>query len=472
MILWVLAYLGGMLTILSPCILPVLPFVLSRAEQPFRRSGLPLLAGMAAMFALVSTFAVVGGSWVVHANEWGRWLALLVLSDFSLSKLSPRLAEWMTRPFTRIGGTLHRAQSEERGIGNSFVLGAATGLLWAPCAGPILGLILTSAALRGANASTSFLLLAYALGRGDFLSVALLAGNRLLKRLRGYLGVDEWVRRIIGSAVFLGVLAIALGWDRGTLTRLSRLHTESIEQNLIRLLHPETMSVSTEETSAARDQLPELSGAVSWINSTPLTREALRGKVVLIDFWTYSCINCLRSLPYIEAWSKKYKDSGLVVIGVHTPEFAFEKNPANVEKAVRDLGVTYPVAIDSQYGIWNAFGNQYWPAHYFIDASGKIRHTHFGEGEYEESERVIQQLLAETPARNIPTGVVHIRADGTEAPSLVQAVGSPETYIGYKRAENQISIPPVKPDQEADYAFPAGLRPQPMEPGGTLEGPV
>jgi cytochrome c biogenesis protein CcdA/thiol-disulfide isomerase/thioredoxin len=456
MILWILAYLGGVLTILSPCILPVLPFVLSRADDPFRKSGLPLLAGMAATFTVVSTFAVVGGSWVVHANEWGRWLALVLLSIFALTLLSSRLAEAVSRPFMRLGGTLHQTQSQERGIAHSFVLGAATGLLWAPCAGPILGLILTSAALHGANVSTSFLLFGYALGAATSLALALLAGSRVLQGLRRYLGVDEWVRRIIGCAVLVGVLAIALGWDRSTLARLSRFQTGSTEQALIHMLHPESAPSAAGE-AAGIDQLPELNGAVAWINSGPLTLDTLKGKVVLIDFWTYSCINCLRSLPYIEAWSRKYKDSGLVVIGVHTPEFAFEKNPANVEQAVRDLGITYPVAIDSRYAIWNAFGNQYWPAHYLIDATGKIRHHHFGEGDYDESEQMIQNLLAESSAKPIPTGYVRVRADGVEAPSFGQALGSPETYIGYSRAVNQISLPPVKPDQEAVYASPASI---------------
>jgi cytochrome c biogenesis protein CcdA/thiol-disulfide isomerase/thioredoxin len=434
MILWILAYAGGLLTILSPCILPVLPFVLSRADEPFRRSGLPLLAGMAATFALASTLAVVGGSWVVHANEWGRWAALILLSLFAVSLLSPHLAEWVSRPFTRLGGSLHQTQSQERGVLHSFVLGAATGLLWAPCAGPILGLILTSAALKGASVSTSFLLLAYALGAATSLAAALLAGSRVLRTLRGYLGFDVWVRRIIGAAVLLGVLAIALGWDRSTLTRLSRFQTEVIEQKLVTLFHPSS-------APTGKDRFPELSGAVTWINSPPLSREALRGKVVLIDFWTYSCINCLRSLPYVQAWAQKYKDSGLVVIGVHTPEFAFEKNPANVEKAVRELGITYPVALDSNYAIWNAFDNHYWPAHYFIDGTGKIRHTHFGEGEYAESEQIIQGLLAEIRKEKVPAGQVHVRAVGAQAASTNQEVASPETYLGSSRAENQVTLP-------------------------------
>ncbi len=435
MTIWILAYLGGLLTILSPCILPVLPFVLSRADEPFRKSGLPLLTGMAATFALVSTLAVVGGGWVIHANEWGRWIALVLLSFFALSLLSVRVAEWISRPFTRLGGNLQQSQGEESGIGRSLVLGAATGLLWAPCAGPILGLILTSAALRGANAGTSILLLAYALGAATSLALALLAGNRVLKALRGYLGADAWVRKIIGVAVLFGVMAIAMGWDRGTLTSLSRLHTESLEQKLVQIFHP---NKSAEPEMAV--QAPELSGAIAWLNSAPLTREKLRGKVVLIDFWTYSCINCLRSLPYIEAWAQKYKDKGLVVIGVHTPEFAFEKDPANVAKAVRELGVTYPVAVDSRYAIWNAFNNQYWPAHYLIDGTGKIRHTHFGEGDYDQTERMIQDLLVEAGAKGFPSSAIQVAASGAQAASS-QDVDSPETYIGSDRAKNRVDSP-------------------------------
>lgn len=184
---------------------------------------------------------------------------------------------------------------------------------------------------------------------------------------------------------------------------------------------------------------PALSGANEWLNSSPLTSEGLKGKVVLIDFWTYSCINCLRAIPYVRAWADKYGPQGLVVIGVHSPEFAFEKNVANVRKATTDLTIGYPVAIDNNYAIWRAFQNQYWPAHYFIDAQGRIRHHHFGEGGYEESERVIQQLLAEAGHAAVPSGVVTVQASGAQAPSVDADVQSPETYIGYERGERFVS---------------------------------
>jgi thiol-disulfide isomerase/thioredoxin len=203
--------------------------------------------------------------------------------------------------------------------------------------------------------------------------------------------------------------------------------------------------------------LPSLTGAVQWLNSPPLTAQQLRGKVVLVDFWTYSCINCLRSLPYVKAWSQKYRDMGLVVIGVHAPEFAFERNLDNVKKATHDLGVDYPVAIDNNYAIWRAFGNQYWPAHYFVDAQGQIRHHHFGEGEYEQSEKVIQQLLVEAghpEAAKVATGLTQ-RANGVEAAADGNDMMSPETYIGYARAENFASPGGAAENRAHPYTAPA-----------------
>jgi cytochrome c biogenesis protein CcdA/thiol-disulfide isomerase/thioredoxin len=455
MILWILAYLGGLLTILSPCILPVLPFVFSRADQPFRKSTLPMLLGMATTFALFSTLAVVGGDWVVHANEWGRGLAVGVLAVFALTLIFPSLAERVTHPLSKLGSNLSSVQGGQPGAGRSFLLGIATGLLWAPCAGPILGLILTGAALQGANIGTTALLFAYAMGAVTSLAAALAVGGKFLKTLKKYLGADIWVRRVLGTAVLVGVLAISLGWDRGVLTQLSRLKTESLEQKLVQIFHTQGVEHSTPNTKptalSVEGDFPELTGAVGWLNSPPLTREGLLGKVVLVDFWTYSCINCLRSLPYIQAWAEKYRDAGLVVIGAHTPEFAFEKNVTNVEKAVHDFGLTYPVVIDSNFKIWRAFKNSYWPAHYFIDAKGKIRHHHYGEGEYEESERVIQELLAEKNGVQSQQGFVQVQGSGVQSKSVNSGVVSPETYVGYRRTANLKTIPPTLRDQAQNY---------------------
>ena len=458
MLIYLLAFVGGVLTILSPCILPVLPFVFSRADQPFRRSGLPLLTGMALTFALVATAAAFGGHWVVRLNQGGRYVAIAIFLVLGLTLLFPSLAEALTRPLVQAGAKIQGGPSSEIGVGKSFVLGISTGLLWAPCAGPILGLILTGAAIQGPGVRSSFLLLSYALGAATSLGIALLAGKKVFSAMKRSLSFDVWIRRALGVAVIVGVVAIALGWDTNLLTKFSFVNTAKAEEHLVSALgahKPALVPVSAAEpvlVLADEGPMPELSGAVGWLNSPPLTTKSLRGKVVVIDFWTYSCINCLRALPYVEGWAAKYKDAGLVVIGVHTPEFAFEKERSNVEKAVRDLHITYPVAIDSDYKIWEAFNNQYWPAHYFIDGKGRIRAHHFGEGNYAESERVIQELLKENGATSLAEGVLNVTGIGAEAASDSKNVGSPETYVGYKRAGNFASAGPIARDSRKTYS--------------------
>ncbi|MBM7046703.1 MULTISPECIES: cytochrome c biogenesis protein DipZ [Rhizobium] len=498
MILFILAYLGGVLTIVSPCILPVLPFVFARAGQPFLRSTLPMLIGMAATFAAVATLAALGGGWAVEANEYGRYAALVLLAAFGIILLFPALSDYLTRPLVSLGARLSQsADRSSRGGGSavaaSLLLGVATGLLWAPCAGPVLGLILTGAALQGASVGTTLLLLAYALGAAT--SLALLIGGRVYQAMKRSLGVGEWLRRGVGIAVLVAVVAIALGLDTGLLTQASLASTASLEQGLVDRFHPlnqnkpssvvmnkdggammsatnqmmmsgkpdatagaGTMSMAmtpkpTAEQLPVEGHVPSLDGAVQWLNSEPLTAAGLKGKVVLVDFWTYSCINCLRAIPYVEAWAQKYKDQGLVVIGVHAPEFAFEKNVDNVKKAIADIGITYPVAIDNNYAIWRAFDNEYWPAHYFIDAQGQVRHHHFGEGDYDQSERVIQQLLAEAGNTNVSNDIVAVKATGAEAAASNEAdVQSPETYVGYMRSQNFVDDAGTVNDAAHDYA--------------------
>lgn len=443
MILFLVSYLAGVLTIVSPCILPVLPFVFARADRPFVRNGLPLLAGMALTFAGVASLAALGGGWAVRANEAGRWIALTVMAALGLSLLIPAVGDRLMRPLVAAGSWL--TDRAERGAGpqgdvrSSLLLGVATGLLWAPCAGPILGLILTGAALQGAGVGSTVLLLAYAAGAATSLALALLVGGRVFKAMKGALGVGEWVRRGLGVLVLAGVVVIGLGLDTGLLTRISAGSTGRLEQALLSGIGrgvPTNSAPTDLANLPVEGTMPPLTGAVTWINSPPLTPDQLRGKVVVVDFWTYSCINCLRALPYVRAWAEKYRDQGLVVIGVHTPEFAFEKSEANVREAVNRLGVTYPVAMDNDFAVWRAFRNQYWPAHYFIDAQGRIRHHHFGEGDYDGSERVIQQLLKEAGAADVASDLVQVQAQGAEAAADMAQLASPETYVGYARAEN------------------------------------
>jgi len=467
MILFVLAYLGGVLTIVSPCILPVIPFVLARADRPFFRNGLPMLVGMTLAFAVVASLASIAGGWVVSANQYGRVAALILLAVFGLTLVFPGLADRLMRPLVAVGARISNSaeQAGEENLLAPLVLGVATGFLWAPCAGPVLGLILTGAALQGASVKTTLLLLTYAAGAATSLALALLVGGRVFAAMKKSIGAGEWIRRGLGIAVLAAVVAIALGVDTGFLTNLSVGGTTALEQGLLDKFRPKQKAARTgpammqsklpaqsTEDLPVEDITPSLAGAQQWLNSDPLTIEGLKGKVVLIDFWTYSCINCLRAIPYVRAWAEKYRDHGLVVIGVHAPEFAFERNVDNVKKAIATLGIRYPVAIDNDYKIWRAFDNEYWPAHYFIDASGRVRHHHFGEGDYAESERVIQKLLVDAGSKDVPTDIASVDASGAEAASDSADVKSPETYIGYDRSDRFVSPGGVVQDTSHSYA--------------------
>jgi thiol-disulfide isomerase/thioredoxin len=354
-----------------------------------------------------------------------------------------------------LGGRLQQHADQKNSLTGSLLLGVAVGFLWAPCAGPILGLVLAGAALKGANLYSALLLLVFAAGAATSLAVALLAGGRILSLMKRGMGAEEWVRRGLGVAVVAGVVVIALGWDTRFLSQFSLLSTASTEQQLIDKLAQQSDAAVVAETRKA----PPLNGATQWLNSQPLSNEMLRGKVVLVDFWTYSCINCLRTLPYLKAWDEKYRAQGLLIIGVHAPEFAFEKDLNNVAQAVRDLGIHYPVAIDNQYAIWNAYQNQYWPAHYLIDAQGRIRHQHFGEGAYQETEQMIQTLLKEANQGLALNGkLVQVAGIGATA-EAANMPKSPETYVGYSRQENLASPEPIIPDQTSRYSAPRLLQP-------------
>jgi cytochrome c biogenesis protein CcdA/thiol-disulfide isomerase/thioredoxin len=417
---------------------------------------------MAGTFAAIATLAAVGGAWAVRVNQYGRIIAMVMLAAFAATLLSRTLADWMARPFIALGNRLISPGGKgaaTSGVLPSLLLGVATGFLWAPCAGPILGLVLTGAALSGPSAHTTVLLFAYAAGAATSLAVAILAGGRVFAAMKRFLGAGEWIRRALGIAVLLALVAIATGWDSGVLTRLSLAGTTRLEQSLIDTIQvPGGMPNAVKKDLRVEGQIPALSGAVSWLNSPALSAAQLRGKVVLVDFWTYSCINCLRALPYVKTWYAKYKDHGLIVIGVHAPEFAFEKDPANVARAVHELGITYPVALDNNYAIWQGFSNQYWPAHYFIDATGAIRSHHFGEGNYEESEQTIRHLLTEAGYTDLPPAGMNVaQGTGAQAPADEAHILSPETYIGYQRAQSFASREPVARDHLQVYSAPQAL---------------
>ena len=414
---------------------------------------------MALTFTTLSMLAAVAGHWVVRANQAGRVLAMTVFALFGLTLVFPRVSDKLFQPLVRLGAHAGRFGPSEQSsaghwpIGRAMLLGASTGMLWAPCAGPILGLILTGAALSGATWQSAGLLASFATGAASALSLVMFGGNRLIRFARPSLLGEEWVRRGIGIVVIASVAAIALGLDTGVLTRISLARTSRFEQRLVDGVRPARPAPKTNEVP-----MPSLEGASAWLNSPPLAAADVRGRVLLVDFWTYSCINCLRSIPYVRAWFEKYRDRGFAVLGVHTPEFAFERDVANVRQAVHDLNITYPVAIDNRYAIWKAFANEYWPAHYLIDADGIVRYHHFGEGQYEETEKVIQQLLKEQGATpSDARSALLVNATGAQAAPSLPDVKSPETYLGYERQDNFSSPQPVRKNELARYTAPLAL---------------
>jgi thiol-disulfide isomerase/thioredoxin len=263
-----------------------------------------------------------------------------------------------------------------------------------------------------------------------------------------------WIRRGLNMAATMAVVAIALGWGAPLLTKSFFVNTAKAEERLSAAFRSRS---APESQPALSDEgpMPDLGGAIGWLNSPPLNPKSLRGRVVLVDFWTYTCVNSLRPLPYVKSWAAKYKAAGLVVIGVHTPEFSFEREPANVENALRDLKVTYPVAIDSNYKIWNAFNNEYWPAQYLIDGKGRLRYHHFGEDDYREIEHGIQELLKENGATGVASGTTSVSAVGIEAAPDWADERSSETYIGYRQAQDFASPERVHKDSIQVFSAPA-----------------
>ncbi|ERH50843.1 cytochrome c biogenesis protein DipZ [Pseudomonas sihuiensis] len=393
-----IAFLGGVLTLFSPCILPVIPLLLSSTRGNVRTTLLTLL-GLASGFATLASLAAVSANWVIEASVWGRYLALAILTLSALALLSARVSACLSRPWLWLGA---RLQGDARRLPpalSAWLLGVASGLLWAPCAGPILGLILSGAMLEGPSANTTLLLFSFGLGSAVALAILILLGRVALRRLRPSLRLIEWLRRGTGAVALLAIIGIASGLNAqlanpamsGLLSTLERRVLEVVPRVFEGLVGSARAAVPVHLPDLGL--APELSGVTQWLNSAPLDWTQLRGKVVLLDFWTYDCINCRNSLPYVNQWAQRYAEQGLVVVGVHTPEYPHERIVANVRQAIKQLGIRHPVAIDNQYQVWSAFGNQYWPAHYFIDAEGHIRHAHMGEGDYAEQERVIQELL-------------------------------------------------------------------------------
>ena len=438
------AFVAGVVTAISPCVLPVLPIVLAGGATGGARRPYAIVAGLVASFTVFTLSAAALLSALGLPDDLLRTLAIAVVVVVGVSLVWPHLGDLLGRPFHAL------ARRRPGDAGGGFLLGVSLGLLFTPCAGPVIGAVITVAATQSVTFDAVLITLAYGLGAGIVLLGVAIAARRGMS-LHAVRTRAPLVRRALGVAILGVAVLMVIGVDKDLQTRvpeytrvLQGLEESAAAQGELEQLVG-TPGLAEEERLDDFGPAPDFREIDLWLNSDPLTIDGLRGKVVLIDFWTYSCINCLRTLPHVRAWDEAYRDDGLVVVGVHTPEFAFERDADNVRRAVGDLGVAYPVALDNSYGTWTAWSNRYWPAKYFVDRRGRLRYAHFGEGGYEESERVLRRLLAEDPdAELVSEGIPDATPSGEQ---------TPETYLGYQRLDRFVGSELV-PDREAEYAIP------------------
>jgi cytochrome c biogenesis protein CcdA/thiol-disulfide isomerase/thioredoxin len=438
---------AGFITAISPCVLPVLPIIFAGGATGGRRKPFAIIAGLVLSFSAFTLFGV----WLLKRlglpEDVLRDIAIGLLFLVAATLLFPKVEELVQRPFLRLtrrpGGDL----------GGGFLLGASLGLVFVPCAGPVLAAITVVGATQEVGARSIVLTFAYAVGAAIPMLLVAFGGRSAMNALRPH---AHRIRQGLGVVVALTALAIALNVDRHFQTAIPG-YTEALQEKVeqsdraqseLRKVRGNTREFASSSSLRDFGEAPQLAGLTNWINSDPLTLRKLRGKVVLVDFWTYSCINCLRTLPHVKAWYRTYRNRGLVVLGVHTPEFAFEHVPGNVEGAVQRLGIKYPVALDNDYATWNAFQNQYWPAKYLVDRQGHLRYYHPGEGQYDETEARIRTLLGES-AEMLP--VANRLADRTPRTPL-----TPESYLGYARIARFAQLRQLDRDHDrfADYEFP------------------
>jgi cytochrome c biogenesis protein CcdA/thiol-disulfide isomerase/thioredoxin len=458
----VFAFLAGLITAISPCVLPVLPIVLGGGVGENRRRPYAIIAGLASSFLVSILFA----AWVLDKlglpKDLLRNVSIGLLFLLAVILVVPQVGAIIERPLAR----LSRAPKSD--LGGGFLLGCALGFVFVPCGGPAIGFVTSSAASSDFGFKTIAVALAYTVGVSLVLLAIAVGGRTVSTRIRA--GVERFR---IAFGIVLAAAAFALVFNLDTklqtwlpdYTRFLQRHTEASASG--RDAYKRGQNVTDRKparTTAAVGGLPDYGFAPDftdiseWLDSPPLTMSGLRGKVVLIDFWTYSCINCLRTLPHVEAWDRMYRKDGLVIVGVHTPEFAFEAVPSNVRSAVRRLGVRYPVALDNKYGTWNAFGNQYWPAKYLIDRNGHVRYAHFGEGKYDVTERNIRRLLGGKPAAPASARLRDLTPTG---PLTL------ESYLGFERIARYAGSP-LHEDTVGDYSFPDRLAQNELAYSGRL----
>ena len=444
-ILLFFAFLSGLVTIFAPCIWPLLPIILSSTTTGEKHKPLGITLGIMLSFAIF-TLSISYLVSLFHIDpDVLRIVAVIVIGFLGITLIIPALTLLLEGTVSRLSAKFGVKGSNSHGFLGGFITGISLGLVWSPCAGPILATIATLAATRAVNIEIVFVTIAYVFGIGIPLFIFATAGSYLFTRTRFLSKYTGRIQQVFGIVMLLTALAIYTNYDKilqvklldafpsyaTFLTQFESSNTVKKQLNKLKDMKEKTEKEMPHTGAILPNlgQAPEFAGIEKWLNveKTP-TMQSLRGKVVLVDFWTYTCINCIRTLPHVKAWYEKYKDQGLVVVGVHTPEFAFEKKTKNVQQAINQYGIPYPVAQDNEFGMWNAYNNNYWPAKYLIDAQGQIRYTHFGEGQYEETEKAIQELLKETGS-TVSSDMISMN-DETPQQRL-----SPETYVGSRRME-------------------------------------
>jgi cytochrome c biogenesis protein CcdA/thiol-disulfide isomerase/thioredoxin len=441
LLLIVVAFVAGLVTAVSPCVLPILPIVLATGADGDRRRPYLVIVGLIASFSFFTLASVQLISALHLPSSTLRDAAIVIIAVFGLTLVVPVLTtrfEQATARIPAVGARL--AHAGGAGVAGGLLTGVGLGLVWTPCAGPILGAITSLAVTAPGSRSTLALVVAYSIGAGLPLLAIALGGRAALARLH-MRSAAGWASQALGVLVLATAALMAVGADTalsaaltnqlpdwtGTLQTIERSNPV---QAALGDLGAGSASSAPGQNQGSGPQAPDFVGIDHWLNSSPLTMAGLRGKVVLVDFWTYSCINCIRTLPYVESWYQKYAADGLVIVGVHTPEFVFEHDTGNVTAAIARFGITYPVAQDNEFKTWGAYNNQYWPADYLIDAGGHIRDTHFGEGDYLKTEATIRSLLAEAGTAALPT-------PGTSAAAPPFGNGqTPETYLGSDRSSS------------------------------------
>jgi cytochrome c biogenesis protein CcdA/thiol-disulfide isomerase/thioredoxin len=468
-ILLLFAFLAGFATVVSPCILPLLPAILAAGTGKGAYRPLGVILGFSLSFIFFTLALTTLVSSLGLSPNVLRYAAIVIIAVFGLVMIFPRLSDTFAAKTSQVadfGASLQSAAGSSSGFWSGLVLGLALGLVWTPCAGPILAAVTTLVATHAVNFETVLITITYTLGSAIPMFLIAYGGNKVVNSSRWLSQHAETIRKTFGVLMIATAFAIALDlhiwFMQKVVEYLPELKVENhpvVMDEILKLRRQQggnaIFIIPAENQAEDQTGLPKLAGAPdiigieTWLNSPPLTLDKLRGKVVLIDFWTYSCINCIRTLPYLTRWYDTYKDKGLVIVGVHTPEFEFEKDPQNVEAAIKRYGIHYPVALDNQYATWNHYNNIYWPAHYLIDQTGIVRMVHFGEGGYLETENAIRALL----------GLPALMKEPSEAEQRVKRPITPEIYLGYARADSYPSTVILKQNEVADYQYSGELQP-------------